>query len=211
MFSDPRFTLQSNRPPPSLKMWEDVELRLTRVHEFCGTARHMLALRVAARAGGAVFWIAPRHGSAALHAPGMAEWCDPRQVIFVEAKQPMDVLWSMEEILRSGVAPVVVADLPRPPEMTPVRRLHLAAEAGGNRGPARPIGLLLTPGKGGAQGIETRWCCDSVHDPQNRAWRLERLRARMMPPKQWRLMDDRLHPWSTDWTPGHNKGGRLKP
>lgn len=183
-----------HRPPPALALWEEVALALNRVHEICGPARRTLALRVAARAGAPLIWIAPDRGVDLPDACGMAGIMNPSEVLFVAAARTAELLWTMEEALKSGAAPVVVADLAEPPGMTPVRRLHLAAEAGAATGLSMPLGLLLTPGTGGASGIETRWHCAPAHTPGRDAWRLERLRARMLPPKVWRLEDDRLQP-----------------
>lgn len=177
---------------PHAALWGEVQLPLARVHELCGAARRMLALRLAARLGGPVLWIAPGWGTDPLNPCGVSGLIEPGEITFVTAPRAIEVLWAMEEALRSGAAPVVVADMTAPPGMTPVRRLHLAAEAGAATGLCQPLGLLLTPGDGGAAGIETRWRCDPAHAPGRSAWRLERLRARMMPPKVWRLEADRL-------------------
>ncbi|MFN3824187.1 MAG: hypothetical protein ACK4GW_13155 [Pseudorhodobacter sp.] len=66
-----------------------------------------------------------------------------------------------------------------------MRRLHLAAGAGmARRGAAAaPLGLLLTPGEGGAAGVESRW--RMRHCPGG--WHLSQLRARMDPPRDWTL------------------------
>lgn len=192
-------TLLSRRPhapPPGLTLWGEITLPLSRTHEICGQARRTLALHIAAQAGGPVIWITRRHSPDQLNPCGMTGILSPGEVIFAATDRPEDSLWAMEESLRSGAVPVVVADLAEPPGMTPVRRLHLAAEAGAGMGLCRPIGLLLTPGTGGAPGIETRLSCDPAHAPGQTAWRIERLRARMMPPKTWRLEEGRLHPWS---------------
>ncbi len=203
-------------PPACLTLWSEITLAQARVHEICGRARRTLALRLAAVAHGPVIWIAPDWGTAPLNPCGMTELLCPGQVLFVQASREVEMLWAMEEALKSGAAPVVVADMTAPPEMTPVRRLHLAAEAGqstglvtgarmeagtkpatgAHTGLAAPLGLLLTPGEGGAPGIETRWSCDPAHSPGRASWRLARLRARMLPPKVWRLENETLTPWA---------------
>lgn len=188
--------------PASLPLAEGITLPLSRVHELCGAARRTLALQIAARAGAPVIWIAADRGTDRLGAQGLAALTEPRlhpgQILFVTAPRTNDLLWAMEEALKDGSAPVVVADLDAPPGMTPVRRLHLAAEAGADSGPHRPLGLILTPGTGGAPGIETRWHCDPAHAPDHTAWRLERLRARMMPPQTWRWTGTGVTLWQGD-------------
>jgi protein ImuA len=105
----------------------------------------------------------------------------------------------MEEALRAGVVPLVVAELPEAPALTPVRRLNLAAEAGAERarhgGLEAPLGLLLTPGDGGAAGAESRWhmaplpSAPAAAAGGPRHWRLERRRARMAPPAGWTMTE----------------------
>jgi protein ImuA len=87
--------------------------------------------------------------------------------------------------------PLVVAELPAPPALTPVRRLHLAAAAGAGIAPGpAPLALLLTPDPGGAAGVETRWHLAPApgwaRDGVPR-WHLRRLRARVAPPAAWEM------------------------
>jgi protein ImuA len=42
---------------------------------------------------------------------GVREEIDPGRLIFVDPTRPEDILWSMEEALRTGIVPLVVADL----------------------------------------------------------------------------------------------------
>ncbi len=189
----PLLSRRSYQPPPALTLWDEVGLPLSRVHELCGRARRTLALQIAAQTGGEVFWIAPAWGADPLNPDGMAPILPPGRVTFISPSRPEDLLWAMEEVLRAGLVPVVVADLPEPPPLTPVRRLHLAAETGAGQGHCRPLGLLLTPGDGGAPGVETRWRMEPAHTLGRDAWQLDRLRARMAPPRSWRLEDGGLH------------------
>lgn len=161
-----------------------------RTHEVCGSARRRLALWLAQGPAPGhdwpVLWIRPDWHPDRLHMQGVRGEIDPGRLIFVECCRPADLLWSMEEALRSGLIRLVVADLPEPPGLTPVRRLHLAAEAGAERTGHAPLGLLLTPGDGGAAGVETRWRLLPDHpDPDTPRWRLSRLRARTAPVADW--------------------------
>ncbi len=172
---------------PALTFLGDQTLMLGRVHEAAGPSRRTLALMVAGALKGPVIWIAPSWQMETFNATGAAVFCDPGRLLFVTPDREADMFWAMEEALRTGRAPLVVADLTAPPGLTPVRRLHLAAEAGSGGGLCRPLGLLLTPDKGGAQGIETRWHLDQAYFEETDAWTLSRLRARMQPPKSWQV------------------------
>ncbi len=173
----------------------DLTVERARVHEFCGAARRRLALKLAGALTGPVFWIRPAWEAAALHAEGMVGLADPSRFIFMTPKRAEDLLWTMEEALRAGVVPLVVADLPGPPGLTAVRRLHLAAETGAKEGRTAPVGVLLTPEDGGAPGVESRWSLTPRHGSGGEShWSLARLRARMQPEKRWTLSGPDMAP-----------------
>ncbi|NVO54967.1 hypothetical protein HW561_04080 [Rhodobacteraceae bacterium B1Z28] len=172
------------RAAPGLTLHNEITLQLGRVHEACGPARRSFAMWLAGQAQGPVLWISPAWEAGQLNPDGMMPFADPARFLFVRPTRAEDLLWCMEEALRSGAIPLVIGDLPGPPGLTPIRRMHLAAEQGGTMGQA-PLGLLLTPGDGGAQGIETRWHMAATHQDEARRWALTRRRARALPPVSW--------------------------
>ncbi len=183
----PLLTRKPYRDPPGQVLAGDLRLPLARVHEFCGPARRTLALIAARQMQGPVFWIASHWQGDSLLGDGVQGYIVPGRITFVRPKRAEDILWATEECLRAGCVPLVVAELHAPPALTPVRRLHLAAEAGSKQGKQAPLGLLLTPGDGGAQGVETRWHLSPHHKPGQTGWMLQRRRARMAPPAAWAL------------------------
>jgi len=193
----PLLTRTHRRPPATLNVLGELSFALARAHEICGPARRTLALSVAAALEGPVFWVQPAWMPDRLYPDAVSRRIAPSRLIYITPQRPEDLLWTMEEVLRSGAVPLVVADLPGPPGLTPVRRLHLAAETGAEARRLAPVGLLLTPGDGGAAGVESRHYIAPDHAPEHSAWRLERRRARTAPPKVWRMVEQgrqlRLH------------------
>ncbi|TVP70911.1 MAG: hypothetical protein EA339_11675 [Rhodobacteraceae bacterium] len=173
-----------------------LQLRSGRAHELCGPARRLLALWALAPMSGAILWIRPQWAPEQLAPAGVCPWLDPARLIVLGVTRDTEALACAEEALRAGAVAGVVAELSSPPPLTPLRRLHLAAEAGlARRGAQGILALLLTPELGGAPGVESRWHlspCPSLHEmpcatPIAPGWLLRRLRARMTPPAAWQI------------------------
>ncbi len=172
---------------PLLTIAPGISLPTGRAHEVCGFARLTFALLVARQTKGLIFWVRHMRADGWLNGDGLRKWIDPGRLLIIRAHRANDLLWTVEESLRAGVVPLTIVELPEPPHLTPVRRLHLAAEAAHTN----PTALLLTPGNGGAQGVETRWHMATAPGwatPEQRArWHLTRSRARMEPVASWYL------------------------
>ena len=190
-------TQHSTRHAPALQpLAGDLTLQRGRVHELCGPSRLMLAARVMARSQSPVVWIRPGWTAERLNAAGLQPLADPSRLILVQAARDDGLLWATEEALRSGAVPLVIVELLTPPALTPTRRLHHAAETGAEAarrdGAIPPLGLILLPGQGGAQGVESRWHMAPAPSrtllwSDEDSFTLTRLRARLLPPASWAL------------------------
>lgn len=110
--------------------------------------------------GRCVLWIAhPLVGAEGgiPYAPGLREMgLDPGTCLFVHARRSSEVLWAMEEGLRSRALAAVVGEVPREPKalgLTATRRLALRSERAGV-----PAYLIAAVGPGtGATAARTHW------------------------------------------------------
>ncbi|TVR97005.1 MAG: hypothetical protein EA406_10505, partial [Rhodospirillales bacterium] len=113
--------------------------------------------------GGAVAWCRrARAGAgrmpAVLYAPGLARFgLDPDRLIVVEAGSETDLLWALEEGLRSGALAGVAGEIGAAPPIA-LRRLQLAAET------TATLALLVRPARTLAASTPalTRWQVGSV-------------------------------------------------
>jgi protein ImuA len=183
--------LQTRNSPRAgtLRLADGIDLARARAHEASGPARQLFALLAGALTEGPILWLHPMWGADGVFGDGAREFLDPGRIVFGKARTAKEILWAAEEALRTGVVPLVVVELADPPGLTPVRRLHLAAEEGTERH-AAPLALILTLGRGGAAGVETRWHLRPVPGlaiDGIRRWRLSRLRARSAPEASWEM------------------------
>jgi protein ImuA len=109
-------------------------------------SRPGLAVLVVSRRGLADFGAPYGHGLAHL---GL----DVGRLLLVETRSDRDALWALEEALRSGSRPAMVAGaVAGGLDLTSSRRLNLAAALHGT-----PLALLRPPAAAGATAAVTRW------------------------------------------------------
>lgn len=130
--------------------------------------------------GRPVLWSSIRRPG--LYGYGLAElgW-DPANLVLARGRRPEDVLWQLEEGLRSGAVAAVVGEVVAP-DLTASRRLQLAAEAA-----LSPAIILLPSGAAPPQSVAlTRWRVTSRPSPQGRpVWSLDLQRCRGGIPARW--------------------------
>lgn len=128
--------LLANHRRPALPLSSEASsdapsLAFGRAHEATGLAAVAFAGVVAAHMRGPVLWVRSTRLTQTLNPNGLSGLFDVSRLIIAMIERPADILWATEEALRSGAAPLVVAEVAEPPDLTPLRRLQLAAEAGG--------------------------------------------------------------------------------
>lgn len=127
-------------------------LASARAHEAEGPGRRAFALFQMARHPGHLVWILPAHAPETPMLSGLPRGVGER-LILLRPTGETDLLWSVEETLRSRAVALVVAEPQQPLSLTAGRRLQLAAEAGGT------TGLMLIRQGAGSNAAESRWRC----------------------------------------------------
>lgn len=155
------------------------------------------AWAVAARlagAGGLVLYASVRHRQPAggmAYAPGLLRFgIDPGRLILAVAARPVDLLWTMEESLRSGALAVVIG-AGVAAGATASRRLQLAAEDGGTAALLLPAAEMPSPSS------LTRWrvaAAPSADGPYRPRWQVALERCRGGASAHWLVdWDDETH------------------
>lgn len=141
------------RPEPPTG--DDFTLLHRRVHEAEGRGRRAFALFQAARHPGPLVWILPSHVPELPMLRGLPSGVGERLHLLRPVSET-DLLWCVEEALRSAPVAFVIAEPEKPLSLTAGRRFQLAAEAG------RTTGLMLIRQDGGSNATESRWNCEPV-------------------------------------------------
>lgn len=134
---------------------DPLTLLRARVHEAEGRGRRAFALFQAVRHQGPLVWVLPSHVPELPMLRGLPEGVGERLHV-IRPEGEVDLLWCVEEALRSAPIALVIAEPDKPLSLTAGRRLQLAAEAG------RTTGLLLIRAGAGSNATETRWNCEPV-------------------------------------------------
>lgn len=123
-------------------LWPNMASLRGRLVEWLANAKGAGATSLAVLASQAAFaqdlWVVV-DGRKTLHGPGLVPLSlDLNRVVLVRPERPQDVLWAVEQSLRTRGVGVVVCEVD---QLTPAafRRLQLAAETGGT------LGVLLRP------------------------------------------------------------------
>lgn len=128
------------------------------VHEAMGAAAGGFAAMVAARAAGPVLWCRDIDDRAMLYGPGLEAYgLAPARAIVAHCRGRTDLLWAMEEGLRTQGLAAVIGEPTGTIDLTASRRLQLAAEIGGG------LGIVINMQGGfAASALESRWRIDAA-------------------------------------------------
>jgi protein ImuA len=141
--------------------------------------------RLCTEAAGPVLWVTRRggFGEAPLYGHGLARFgLDPGRLLCARADSDKELLWAVEEGLRTPALAAVVAESGAV-DLTASRRLQLAAEAHG------VTAVLLRPARGTIlpAAAATRWqvACAPSSPPDVARWHLDLDRCRGGTPQTW--------------------------
>lgn len=154
-----------------------LQLLKGRMHEASGAGAVTFALAQAAQAGGQVAWIWPRWEPEVPMPQGLGRLSD--RLVHIRPANEMDILWAVEECLRSSAVSTVISKPKKPLTLTQGRRFQLAAAEG------ETIGIMVIARDAGCPAAETRWECDLVPAPAD------------VSRHRWRLVKDKKGPEAT--------------
>lgn len=167
------------------------------VHEFISNGHEDTAATLGfssaifasiAEKGGAILWITKTRS---VFPPGLRIYgLDPEKIIFVELSRDKEVLWAMEEGLRTKGLAVVVGEV-SDADLTATRRLQLAVEESGVTG----FLMRIDPRKTGTSSCFTTWKIESIPSQFDNGmpgiafpcWKVALLKVRNGTPKEWRV------------------------
>ena len=149
------------------------------VHEATGSAAGCFVGMVATQLEGPVLWCVDVDARTKLFGPGLVSFgLHPVRVIVAHCRGRTDLLWAMEEGLRTSALTAVIGEPLGIVDLIASRRLQLAAEAG------ETLGIVLNVEKEvrfAPSALESRWRIDSepAVDLVRPRWRvvLERCRG----------------------------------
>lgn len=132
-----------------------------RMHEVSGRGALTFALAQAAQIGGKVALVWPSWERGVPMAQGIGPLVE--NLIHIRAQTEMDVLWAIEECLRSTAVTTVISKPKKALNLTQGRRFQLAAAEGGT------TGIMIIERGAGCPAAETRWECEpcpSAHEDE---------------------------------------------
>ena len=173
---------------PKIPFYENIGLEHGRVHECYGPARLFFPFLLAQRCKGPILWIRSSYSKHTINPNGVSKWVNPHRFIFINSPSFKNTLWCIEESLRIGTPPLIIAELEQIPTLTQIRRMHLAAKSCKST-KIVPLPLILTPKDGGALGVETRWYIRSNHTNTPSQWKIDLTRARLVPENKFLLTE----------------------
>jgi len=179
----------------------DGGLALGAVHEISGPLAHGFAARILTHLSGPVLWFRTKTEPAQLYAPALkAIGCPVEQWFIAYTGTPKDLLWGLEEGLRSGAVDAVIGEPTTALSITASRRLQLAAERG------KALGLILTGGRASSETtgplspstLTSRWHVRPIPNPASDTtprWQVRLLKLRNASSASWSVQPNPpMHP-----------------
>ena len=182
----------------SIEFAPNLHLKMGKIHEACGPAKIRIAILLAAKTRGLIVWIRLNSGNTDLNMDDISNWFSPNRLLLINVDSQSDLFFATEEILRSGISELTITEVIRIPNNVQMRRLNLSIKKGIlSSGMNSNIGLILTPNKGGATNIDSRWhACslpcwststNNIYPTLRHKWHISRLFSKTEPNKGWFL------------------------